>query len=206
MRYFTFNTSALALCLLASLTACGGSDSDGDSGENDNSAAMDCNVSSDCDDGFVCLEIAGSRGCAPTCEGQADECGASGSCGGVGVTTVDVCQEKEATEPTAENPPEPEEQPRLPCETDADCSDIQAGLICVEFQGQKDCTIPCGVESDCDLPSAQGIEIDLLACEADEADASRTGCVPDLACFDNPASCITVPGAEIPGGGLPGGF
>lgn len=98
-----------------------------------------------------------------------------------------------ATEPE-EPPPPPPEPPRLPCSEDADCAD---GLVCATFMGENDCTLPCDVEADCDLPPLPGgITVDLATCGDDEG-ADRTVCLPDMDCYPDPiaAGCI---------GGFPG--
>lgn len=67
------------------------------------------------------------------------------------------------------DPPEPEEEPRIPCMTDAECDALTAGAICVEWKGARDCTIPCTMETVCDLPAAGGIVFDFLTCLEDAA-------------------------------------
>ena len=52
------------------------------------------------------------------------------------------------------------------------------------------CTLPCAREDDCDLPATGGVAIDFLTCGEDEADRSRTACIIDEACLQNPLSCI----------------
>ena len=156
-----------------------------------------CVNQADCSDEYACVTIAGASYCQPICTGNADACSATASCGGVGATSINVCQPEEETPAEGTTPeetaPEPEEQPTLPCETDADCSKFQSDAICVQFDGVKDCTIPCSMESDCDIPAIAGFEVDFLTCLDDEADMSRMGCVPDAACFTNPMRCISLP-------------
>ena len=120
----------------------------------------------------------------------------------VGSTSVSICEEpKEETSSGGEqSAPEPEEEPRIPCKTDAECDALQSGLICAQFQGQRDCTIPCSQESDRDTPAVGGMSIDFMTCIADEGDSSRNACLPDVACFNNPMDCVTMPGMDDMGG------
>jgi hypothetical protein len=179
------------LCLLA---ACGTAD---EASDNPAPGARTCTTSMDCDQGFVCLTYERDNACTPICTGDTDACGAEASCGGVGVMEVEVCQP--ATAANAEEPPQPEEQPKIPCKVDSECSALQAGAICAEWQGARDCTIPCAEESDCDMPEVGGIRVDFMRCAADEAQPARRACLPDPACFNDPFACIDM-------GGLPGGF
>ncbi len=83
----------------------------------------------------------------------------------------------------------PSEPPRLPCRNDAECA---SGEVCGTYGGEKQCTIPCSVETDCDLPPLGGVRFDFMACLADENTAiSRTICAPDAACFQNPLACTS---------------
>ena len=68
-------------------------------------------------------------------------------------------EETPAEEATEEDAPAPEEQPSLPCATDADCSKFDSGAICAQWDGVKDCTIPCTEESDCDIPANGGFSV-----------------------------------------------
>jgi hypothetical protein len=174
------------------LAACTDEAEDGTS-----SAAKACATAGECPSGTVCLVIDGRGACRPVCDGAADECGASASCGGVGVLSVEVCQPP-APAPTPDDPPSAEEQPRLPCASDAECEAIDAGAICAQFQGSRDCTRPCVAETDCDIPTLGGVRTDFLTCLTDEGDATRKACLPDAACFANPMNCISF------GGGFPG--
>ena len=188
---------ALSLISITFLIA-GCDSSDNKSEENANGyGGPACVTQSDCGDNAACVTAAGLSVCQPICTGSVNECGASASCGSIGATSIDVCQpEKEeapAEEATEDNAPAPEEQPTLPCETDADCSKFDSGAICAQWEGTKDCTIPCAQESDCDIPSIGGFSVDFMTCLADEADPSRMACLPDAACFENPTSCITLP-------------
>jgi hypothetical protein len=147
--------------------------------------------------------------CQLDCTANLSACGAEASCAGVGSLSVNVCQ-PEPEEPAQDETPKPEEQPTLPCAVDADCQKFQANAICVQWEGVKDCTIPCTVEEDCTSPDMMGFQVDFMTCDADEADTSRMACVPDPACFSNPLDCVTLPDAfgdmgdmDMEGGGLP---
>lgn len=89
-----------------------------------------------------------------------------------------------------EEPPPPEEPPALPCKTDKDC---EMGTICASYGGERGCSLPCNVESDCTPPSLGGITLDVLTCAKD--DEQRDVCLPDPKCFPDATSCI---------GGFPG--
>ena len=119
---------------------------------------------------------------------MADECGGSAQCGGVGAVDVNICQEPEA-EPDPESPPTPEEEPRIPCREDAECSALHPDAICAEWNGQRDCTIPCMSEDVCDPPAVAGITVDFMNCQDDErSDKERTACLPREECFNNPST------------------
>ena len=132
-----------------------------------------------------------------------DECGASGQCAGVGVLEVNICQ----PEPDPMNPPKAEEQPKIPCREDADCSNIHPEAICAQWRGARDCTLPCMDERVCDPPAIGGVTVDFVNCQDDErADQMRTACLPREECFNDPFSCISgFPGVGGGGdGGIPG--
>lgn len=93
------------------------------------------------------------------------------------------------TEPV--EPEVAEEPPRLPCKSDADCDDH---LVCAEFMGERECTLPCTVEDDCTV-SFEGFTFDFHTCGQDAA-ADRLACLPDLACYSNPQSCYQL---DVPG-------
>ena len=173
-------------------------------------SVSDCMTASDCPADHACIQIGGgAAGCVPTCSGSVDECGGSAECAGVGSVDVDICQEEEP-EVDPDDPPTPEEEPRIPCQTDEECSALDPGAICAEWQGQRDCTIPCSSEEVCDVPEIGGVTIDFMNCQDDErSDVERTACLPREECFNNPLDCISgVPGEDdLPDdGGLPGGF
>ena len=177
---------------------------------NDPTPPQSCSGQSDCSDGYACVSVAGVSYCQLTCSLSSDACGASASCGSVGATSVSVCQpEEESTDSnsgnasTEESAPQPDKQPKLPCSTDADCAQFDESAICAEFQGTKDCTIPCTEERECDVPAIGGFSVDFLTCLPDESDQSRSACLPDEACFSNPLNCVTLPNANDFGDGFP---
>ena len=180
LRNISVRYSLLVLVSLA--PACG---SGGDEG-----SGAPCVTSSDCGTNEICLASSVGSACAPLCTGSADECGASASCGQVGVMSVNVCQSSsESTNP--DTPPDPEEQPKIPCSSDADCKVADSRAICAQFQGVKDCTLPCTVEANCDMPSIAGMKVDFMTCIADEGQSTRKACLPDIHCFSNPMDCVT---------------
>ncbi len=158
----------------------------------DAASAAPCSGQSDCPDGSACVSMMGAMTCQLDCTASITACGAESSCAGVGSLSVNVCQ-PEAEEPAEGETPKPEEQPSLPCAVDADCAKFQANAICVQFDGVKDCTIPCSVEEDCTSPDMMGFQVDFMTCLADEADESRMACVPDVACLADVMSCVTLP-------------
>lgn len=177
-------------CCLLSLVACNDSRSGG---------SQACASTSECGGAQVCVRRGEVSGCEATCTTSANACGATAQCTGVGSLNVNVCQEP----PRPEDPPAPEEQPKLACKTDADCAAVQPGAVCAQFMGERDCTIPCTQESDCDTPSAGGLAFDFLKCTADEGDSSRTVCLPDPRCFTDINACFS---AGDPFPDLPDGF
>lgn len=149
-----------------------------------------CATTSECGGSAVCLVVGGAGTCAPTCSASASSCSGTAECSGVGVTSIDVCQQPQ--DPSM--PGSPVDQPKVVCTTDAECNALQAGTICASFRGVRDCTIPCTVETQCDVPSVGGVSIDFYACGQDEAQTTRQACLPDPACIDAPASCVRVAG------------
>ncbi len=182
------------------LAACASGGDTNDPSDKSDPTTVACNSSSDCQKDYVCLFVGQGSGCAPICSGSSDECGTNASCGGVGVLDVDVCQKKPDTS-NDQTPPAPEEQPRIPCKSDAECNALQSGAICAEFQGARDCTLPCSVESDCDVPSLGGVTMDFMTCIPDEGLSTRKACLPDASCFSNPLACVTFDGGGGNGGG-----
>lgn len=204
------------------LFGCGGDDSDGGSGSGSNNgqpagSVSGCMTASDCPEAHACIQIGnGPAGCVPTCSAMVDACGGSAQCAGVGALDVNICQE-EKPEPDPEDPPTPEEEPRIPCREDAECSELHPDAICAEWRGQRDCTIPCMNEEVCDPPAIAGITVDFMDCQDDQrSDKTRTACLPREECFNNPLDCISgfpglggdLPGeGDFPGAGdLPDGF
>ena len=188
--------------------ACGEDDNGGggsDSADRPAGSTSSCTTAGDCPSGSACIQVgSGPAGCVPTCSGEVNECGGSAQCSGVGVLEVDICQ----PEPDPMDPPKPDEQPKIPCREDVDCSSLHPEAICAEWRGARDCTIPCMSERACDPPSIGGISIDFMDCQDDErSDKMRTACLPRAECFDNPLNCISgLPGGgDFPGGDFPGG-
>ncbi len=160
-----------------------------------------CSTAADCPTGHACIQVGqGQAGCMPTCSASVDSCGASAQCAGVGALDVNICQEPEP-EPDPMNPPEATEQPRIPCQEDAECAALNPGAICAEWMGQRDCTLPCTNEAICDPPMVGGLSLDFFNCQDDErADQMRTACLPRIECLNDPLSCLSgIPGFD--GGG-----
>ena len=182
----------MSLCMVAAI-GCSSTGSD------DESQGLPCSASSQCDDGLVCVSTAGIGVCTPTCEVSANACGGSASCSALGAVSVNVCQEETVDEESGEA----EEAPKLTCESDADCAQVEPGTICATYKGQRECTIPCSVETDCDImPEVVGIKWDLLTCLPDEGQTDRNACVPDETCFETiPSPCMdnsmNIGGTEI---------
>ena len=123
-KQFWVFVSALSLAAAGALVACGESSSGG---------GPSCETLADCAAGTVCVNSGGAGSfCLPDCSISASECSASATCTGVGSTSVSICEEpKEETSSGGEqSAPEPEEEPRIPCKTDAECDALQSGLIC----------------------------------------------------------------------------
>ena len=117
-----------------------------------------CDTMSDCEGGTVCVVTAGVGLCSFDCSVSSDECGASASCKGIGALEINVCQEAE--EEKAPEEVKEDDIPYIPCTTDAECQALDSGAICAEFQGRKDCTIPCstqGEKSGCNMPPMMGV-------------------------------------------------
>lgn len=176
----------LGITLVVMVLGCEASDSEDAAAGN----GPPCVVQSDCPGTQACVNTLGITYCQIDCSVSADECGVSSSCTGVGAMSISVCQPAKPEVEEEENPT-PEAQPTLPCVTDADCTKFQANAICAQFQGVKDCTIPCAVETDCDMPVLAGISIDFMTCINDEGDDSRSACLPDEACCSDPLSCTS---------------
>ena len=186
------------LVLAISVVGC---DSDGTSSLR---TAGPCDTMSDCEGGTVCVVTAGVGLCSFDCSVSSDECGASASCKGIGALEINVCQEAE--EEKAPEEVKEDDTPYIPCTTDAECQALDSGAICAEFQGRKDCTIPCstqGEKSGCNMPPMMGVSLDFMICNPDEAQPERLACLPDAACFSNMMSCMDL---GMFGGGDGGGF
>ena len=211
MRFDPARLFALALCGALTLPLIG-CDDDSDSDSNGSGGAsgaeypgdtgQSCQSSADCGDNTVCVRIGDQATCHLDCAVGGNECSGSASCEGVGKVSVNICQPPEPT-PSEETPPDPEEAPRLPCQSDAECQALDPATICAEWRGVRDCTIPCATDNQCNLPPIGGISVRLLACQTDEGDQSRMACLPNEACINNPQSCFTLP---TPGAGGSGGF
>jgi hypothetical protein len=166
-------------------------------GESDTGSGQACSLSSDCPSGELCLRVGDAAACAINCSVNADACGGSAGCEGVGQLSVNVCQEKK-TETTGE-PESPKEAPYIPCGSDKECSALEAGAVCAQWRGSRDCTITCTTSDACNPPAAGGVKTEFFACQPDESNTSRTVCLPREECFNDPTSCITYPMG-------PGGF
>lgn len=178
------------ILLVLAFTACTGGSSSTPAAANSVSEGNSCTSTNECRDGLACLAYGERDGtCVPECTASADDCGAEASCGGVGALNVEVCQDDDDATPSDEVPAE-EDRPRIPCTTDAECAEYGSDAICAEWMGIRDCTIACTTEATCDVPSVGGISVDLMTCIPDEADPSRSGCLPDEACFASPFNCI----------------
>lgn len=153
----------------------------------DGTLNQSCETVSDCEGGTTCVRQGGASACALTCTADVTACSAESECLGVASLNINVC-----AEPTPEGEtPQPEDQPKVVCTTDADCDAVFSGAVCGTFKGQRDCTIPCTQESDCDGPRVGGVSLDFLTCGADDTAPARDVCLPDEACFNDPLSCIS---------------
>lgn len=185
-------TKILLLIAACGLAACGSSD--------DSSEAVACETSSECGSD-VCVRVGSASTCAPKCSVSANECSGGASCQGLGSLEVNVCAEK----PKDPAQPKVEEQPRVACKTDSDCSSLDSRAICAQWKGVRDCSVPCTANDQCNPPSVDGItKIEFYSCQPDEGQTTRNVCLPREECLTNPASCVTV---TIPDdGGGTGGF
>lgn len=180
----------VAACCLA---ACGSSE--------DSSEAVACETSSECGSA-VCVRVGDAAACAPKCSVSANECSGGASCQGLGSVEVNVCA------PAPKDPAQPtvEEQPRVSCKTDTDCSSLDSRAVCAEWNGLRDCTIPCTANDQCNPPSLDGMtKVEFYSCQPDQGQTTRTVCLPREECLTNPTNCITVNIPEGPNGGT-GGF
>ncbi|MFO0602268.1 MAG: hypothetical protein U0324_03790 [Polyangiales bacterium] len=176
------------------LVACGAEGGAGAPGSPDASSnGAACAAQSDCPRGQACLTAGGRSACAVACSVGGDECSGTATCGPVGSASVNFC--RAATAPDDSSAAPPEEPPRAPCRTDAECVAFGAGAVCGASRGARDCTIPCAARADCNPPSRQGVAVNVMDCVADAANPARRICVPDPACFQagNPFACVSVP-------------
>ena len=177
-----------SLALLVGVLGCSSSTSSSSSG------GASCVTSSDCA-GTVCVTVGSASACTPKCSVTASECGGEATCQGVGTVGVNVC----APPPASAAAPKPEEQPKLPCKTDAECSNLHPGAICATWRGERDCTNVCASDDACQPPAIGGVLINFMKCQTDEGNMTRKACLPRAECVTNPSACITAPG-------LPDGF
>jgi hypothetical protein len=106
-----------------------------------------------------------------------------------GLVGLNFCRYGQDPAVTGVTPEPPKEPPRLPCKSDDECP---GDAVCATYQGVRDCTILCNVESDCTPPALGGITMDLSECGADQTEGqSRTVCLPDPNCFPDPMNCIS---------------
>jgi hypothetical protein len=87
----------------------------------------------------------------------------------------------------ASAPPKIQTPPRLPCRTDAQCA---GALVCAQFMGRRDCTLPCASDPQCKPPKMMGMQMDFMRCLPDEGNASRRACLPRKECMNNPMACM----------------
>lgn len=192
-----------SLVVVGALAACGSSTSSEPGGGGAGGQA--CETTSQCGSN-VCVRVGDVATCSPKCSVNGDECSGSTSCQGIGTFSVNVCAAK-PSEANGAASPKPDEQPRLPCKTDADCQPIDARAICAQWKGARDCTIACTSNDVCKEPPVAGVEIDFESCQTDEGNTARKACLPREECEANPLSCIKVPGSSggVPGGGFDAG-
>lgn len=204
MRFFTGLVSMVSVGLFAmALPACGSEDGGGENtGSSGTGSNASCTVSGDCPSSEVCLSVGGVGTCHLTCTAEANACGGSASCEGVGGVAVNVCQKPEP-EPSPENPPEPDEEPWLRCASDAECNALAPDGVCASWGNERFCTVVCAQNSQCNPPAGLGgLTLEFNECATDEGDASRSVCLPRAECFTNPTSCFSF---ELPGVGGNGG-
>lgn len=190
-----------ATLLSLTIACCGGDDSQnssadgGRSGGGGGGALLQtgegpCDDASECA-GDVCVALIDGNHPPVYCTQECGACPADFWCDSdtFALAGLSFCRFGDTPSTPPEPPPEP---PRIPCRDDSSCDD---GLVCATFEGERDCTIPCSDESQCAVDLA-GVVVDMHNCEADPTPGQdRDVCLPDPACFTNPASCI---------GGFPG--
>jgi len=130
----------------------------------------------------VCVEINGDSYCSKSC----GRCPAGMYCDDqlFQMLGLKVCVKGRAKAPV-----KPETPPRLPCKQDRECS---GALVCAQKMGQRDCTLECKTDADCEMPEMLGVKFDFLECALDEGKRGRKACLPKDACLKNPMSCMKV--------------
>ncbi len=189
-RVFAQKTTMYGLALpliIGTLSACG------------SGSGKSCSSIGDCEGGYLCLATSTGSACAPTCSASVNECGASATCGQVGILSVSACQPTPAPATGTTTMAKAVEQPKVPCKTDAECASVQPGTVCASFKGARDCTIPCTAPANCVPPAVGGVTVRFLTCSTDEGQ-NRQVCLPDPACLSAPTSCVS----GLSGSGGPG--
>lgn len=168
-----------------------------DTGGGDPASGMGaaCATTTDCPTGQACLVVDGAGACALSCTAGGNECSGSAGCEGVGVVEADFCQPPAPSDADPDSPPQPEEEPLLACETDADCAALDPGAVCALHLGARGCTVLCSARTECNPPPVAGVATDFYDCIPDEGDSSRTVCLLDEACLNaaDPLACVTIP-------------
>jgi hypothetical protein len=140
-----------------------------------------CSDGSQCNSG-TCVEINSDSYCSQAC----GLCPPGMFCDAKLFATVGL---KVCIKGQASAPPKIQSPPRLPCHTDAQC---QGALVCAQFMGRRDCTMPCATDQQCKPPRMMGIKMDFLRCLPDEGNATRRACLPRKECMNNPMPCMGV--------------
>jgi len=140
-----------------------------------------CTDGSQCASG-TCIEVNSDSYCSQTC----GSCPAGMYCDAKLFATVGmkVCVKGRATAPAQVQSP-----PRIPCRTDAQCP---GALVCAQFMGRRDCTMPCATDNQCKPPAMMGIKMDFLRCIPDQGNTTRRACLPRKECLSNPTACMGV--------------
>jgi hypothetical protein len=191
----------LCLGMAAVLGACGSGSGRRTGGDPREGAGAACSSTTECASGQACVVVAGIGACALSCSVSGNECSGQASCGPVGSISANYCQQPPPSGvPSEDSPPQADEQPSIPCVSDAECAAIEAGAVCATFEGERECTIRCSARSQCNPPSFGGITTDFFTCIPDEGDRSRTVCLPDVACFStsDPLRCVTIDTPTVP--------
>jgi len=130
----------------------------------------------------VCVEINGDSYCSKSC----GQCPAGMYCDDQLFSMLGL---KVCVKGRAKSPVKPEAPPRLPCKIDKECS---GALVCAQKMGQRDCTLECTSDADCEMPEMLGVKFDFMECALDEGRRGRKACLPKDACLKNPMSCMKV--------------